>query len=68
MNATLYWSGGLVFDGRMLLKYLELKYDEPHYILSLYSETFFPTIASGATPIGIAERAPDDISWENNRA
>jgi hypothetical protein len=25
---------------------------------------YFLTIASGATPIGSAERAPDDISWQ----
>jgi hypothetical protein len=63
LNATLYWSGGRVFDDKMLLKYLELKYDGLHYILSLYSKKSFLTIASGVTPIGSAERAPDDISW-----
>jgi hypothetical protein len=47
----------------MVLKYLELKYDGLHYILSLYSKKSFSTIALGATPIGSAERAPDDISW-----
>jgi hypothetical protein len=30
--------------------------------LSLYSKTRFSTIASGATPIGSAGRAPDEIS------
>jgi hypothetical protein len=25
----------------------------------------YPNIASGATPIGSAERAPDNISWQN---
>jgi hypothetical protein len=44
------------------LKYLELESDGLHYILSLYSKKSFSTIASGATPIGSAERAPDDIS------
>jgi hypothetical protein len=29
--------------------------------LSLYSKTHFSTIASGATPIGSAGRAPDEI-------
>jgi hypothetical protein len=32
-------------------------------ILSLYSKMSFSSIDSGATPIGSAERAPDDISW-----
>jgi hypothetical protein len=59
----LNWSGGHVFDTRISLKYLELKYDGLHYILSLYLKKSFSTIASGATPIGSAERAPDDISW-----
>jgi hypothetical protein len=45
------------------LKYFELKYDGLHYILSLYSKKSFSTIASGATPIGSAEHAPDDIFW-----
>jgi hypothetical protein len=29
--------------------------------LSLYSKNEFSTIASGATPIGSAGRAPDDV-------
>jgi hypothetical protein len=35
------WSGGRVFDDKMLLNYSELKYDGLHYILSLYSKKSF---------------------------
>jgi hypothetical protein len=42
--------------------YFEIKYDELY--LSLYSKKYFSTIASGATSIGSAELAPDDISWQ----
>jgi hypothetical protein len=30
----------------------------------ILEKKYFFTIASGATPIGSAERAPDDISWQ----
>jgi hypothetical protein len=30
----------------------------------ILEKNIFSTIASGATPIGSAERAPDDISWQ----
>jgi hypothetical protein len=30
----------------------------------ILEKVFFSTIASGATLIGSAERAPDDISWQ----
>jgi hypothetical protein len=36
-----FWSGGLVFDDKVLLKYLELKYDEPHYIFEPILEKIF---------------------------
>jgi hypothetical protein len=59
-----YW---LYTRRKISLIYFELKYDGLHYILSLYSKKPFSTIASGATPIGSAERAPNDISWQSIR-
>jgi hypothetical protein len=55
-------------------KYLELKDFEDWSVFKLgmtsyivtwaYTrKTLFSTIASGATPIGSAERGPDDIPW-----
>jgi hypothetical protein len=45
--------------------YFELKYkDGAHYIWAYTRKNIFLTIASGATPIGSAGRAPDDVySW-----
>jgi hypothetical protein len=64
VNTISLWSGGHVFDNRLLLNYFEMKYDEQHYIWAYTWKNIFLTIASGATPVGSIERAPDDISWQ----
>jgi hypothetical protein len=41
LNATLYWSGGRVFNNKMILKYLELEYDGLHYIWAYTQKNIF---------------------------
>jgi hypothetical protein len=53
----------------LLLNYFELTYkDGAHYIWAYTRKNEFSTIASGATPIGSAGRAPNDVySWVGAR-